>query len=188
MLLYTIHAKWPDPIFRCLSFLGDGLFSILLAVALFIGKQRKLSFYIIVAYKTWGIAAQVLNRFYTAPGPQKIISHHLYSSFIEGLRGYCWGSFPLGHSTSIFALATSLALYTNKNIQGLYFLLMAILVGYSWIYLGQYFLQDVLAGVLPITSAGLLVSAFVPFPENLFRRKGTPEQHNNSYTPGLAGN
>ena len=59
-------------------------------------------------------------------------------------------SFPSGHTMSAFALYGLLALLIkrNKALSGLIFLIIAILVGVSRIYLVQHFLKDVFAGSL----------------------------------------
>jgi len=158
VLLNTVHVKWLDVFFSIFTFLGDGIFSIAIAVSIFfIKKLRRLSIYIITAYLISGITAQVLKRLFNAPRPKEILDKHVYSFFIDGVTGSGWDSFPSGHTTSVFALATVLALYTNNKRWGTCFLLVAILVGYSRIYLGQHFLEDVVAGAVLGAITGLLV-------------------------------
>jgi membrane-associated phospholipid phosphatase len=66
-------------------------------------------------------------------------------------------SFPSGHATSVFALATILALNTSDKRFSILYLITAIITGYSRIYLGQHFLADVTAGALIGTLSGLIV-------------------------------
>jgi len=55
-------------------------------------------------------------------------------------------SFPSGHTITAFAFFLALAFFTKRPaIHFLYFLL-AVLVGYSRVYLSQHFAIDVLAG------------------------------------------
>jgi len=54
-MLNAFHAKWLDIVFVWVSFMGDGLFSILTAAALFLAKFRRLSVYIIITYVISGI-------------------------------------------------------------------------------------------------------------------------------------
>ena len=80
-----------------------------------------------------------------------------YSYFIDGVTHIGFASFPSGHTTSVFALATLLAIFDgNKKWNSLY-LLAAVAVGYSRIYLGQHFLGDVLVGSLigVVTAVGI---------------------------------
>ena len=59
-------------------------------------------------------------------------------------------SFPSGHTMSAFALYGLLAFLVKRNkvLSGLIFLILAILIGISRIYLVQHFLKDVFAGSL----------------------------------------
>ncbi|MBS1563115.1 MAG: phosphatase PAP2 family protein, partial [Bacteroidetes bacterium] len=99
-------------------------------------------------------------------------------------------SFPSGHTTSAFALATILALHATKKGWGVFFLLLAVGVAYSRIYLGQHFLPDVTMGAILGTVSGLLVYAFV----NIKLRRRTvaaelPEEtaEDGGYASNLAG-
>lgn len=191
IMLNGLHSKWMDLIFINLTFLGDGLFSIITAAfLLFVWKLRRLSLYIIVTYLVSGVAAQMLKRIFMAPRPKEIIDSHLYSSFFAGITGSGWDSFPSGHTTSVFALATILALYSNKKRWGLSFLIIAIFTGYSRIYLGQHFLQDVIAGAVLGTFIGTLIYTFVTIPKDKFRAKisSATIPGDNAYSSGLSGN
>lgn len=66
--------------------------------------------------------------------------------WVDGVRLYESASFPSGHTTDIFALMCLFALWSGKKITGFAALAIALLVGFSRIYLSQHFLPDVLAG------------------------------------------
>jgi membrane-associated phospholipid phosphatase len=68
-------------------------------------------------------------------------------------------SFPSGHTTSAFALATLLSMMTleSKPRLGLVFALVACMVGLSRIFLAQHFLADVLGGTVLGLLMGILV-------------------------------
>lgn len=55
-------------------------------------------------------------------------------------------SFPSGHTVCAFTIATVLTYITPRKIFGYIYLLLALLVGYSRMYLSQHFLEDVTAG------------------------------------------
>jgi membrane-associated phospholipid phosphatase len=55
-------------------------------------------------------------------------------------------SFPSGHSTTIFALATILSLHFKSYRTGIILFFISIFTAYSRVYLSQHFIQDVLAG------------------------------------------
>lgn len=67
-------------------------------------------------------------------------------------------SFPSGHTLVGFAIFTLFALYSKqKSISGVFFLLLAVSVAISRVYLGHHFLKDVLAGSI----AGVIISVVV---------------------------
>jgi membrane-associated phospholipid phosphatase len=174
LVLNRFHQKTLDSFFLVITFLGDGLCCILLSLILLLKKPaRRLSLTIFSAYLVSGFVAQILKHTWSAPRPREIINTHLYHSFINGVTGAGWDSFPSGHTTSIFALATVLAMHFKQQAAGLGMLIIAILVGYSRIYLGQHFLQDVAAGAVLGTISGLV--AFIAF-------------HDAAFTEGNEGN
>jgi len=72
--------------------------------------------------------------------------HDLY--FVPGVENYSYHSFPSGHSTSAFALYFALTLIVeDKFMKGVFFTI-ALLVGYSRVYLSQHFFGDIYAGSL----------------------------------------
>lgn len=66
---------------------------------------------------------------------------------VELVNSYT-NSFPSGHTTAAFALFTLLAFFTPKSTQKTIWLIPASLAGISRIYLGQHFLEDVIAGAV----------------------------------------
>lgn len=192
LVLNRMHNLFLDNFFIGLTFLGDGIFSIITAILILILlKQPRLSLTIIVAYLLSGVLAQVLKRIFIAPRPREIINNSIYRNFIDGITGVGWDSFPSGHTTSVFALATVLALHTNRKDQGIIFLVIAILVGYSRIYLGQHFLPDVIAGAVLGTCIGVIVYAIIRTGNKVLGNKVTStkkEESKQSYSSTLAGN
>lgn len=77
--------------------------------------------------------------------------------YVELASGYT--SFPSGHTIAAFTLYTLLALMvpTSRAFWGLFFALMAVLVGISRVFLAQHFVADVLGGVV----FGLLLASVV---------------------------
>jgi membrane-associated phospholipid phosphatase len=65
-------------------------------------------------------------------------------------------SFPSGHSASAFALFFSLAHITRQRSWEVFWLIMAVAVSYSRVYLSQHFLIDILGGSLIGIIAGIL--------------------------------
>ncbi len=155
--LNSIHTLYLDTFFQNYTLLGDGVFSIAIFLILLLAERGALAMQVITAYLFSGILSQILKRAFHAPRPHAIISNAEYPWFVEGLTNTGMTSFPSGHTTSVFALATILALNTTDKRFSLIYLVTAIITGYSRIYLGQHFLADVTAGALIGTFSGLLV-------------------------------
>ncbi|HEX6430586.1 MAG TPA: phosphatase PAP2 family protein [Niastella sp.] len=146
--LNTIHTLYLDTFFQNYTLLGDGVFSIAIFLILLLAERIALAMQVITGYLFSGIISQVLKRAIHTPRPHAIISNAEYPYFIDGFTLTGMTSFPSGHTTSVFALATLLALNTRNKRVSLIYLITAIITGYSRIYLGQHFLADVVAGAL----------------------------------------
>lgn len=79
---------------------------------------------------------------------------------VEFLSGS--GSFPSGHTLAAFALYTALCFYFQSHKWAFLWLVPAVLVGISRMYLGQHFLEDVVFGAI----LGVLWALLVVFGAN----------------------
>lgn len=74
---------------------------------------------------------------------------YLYAEHITavpGVENKIHYSFPSGHTTTAFAIFSLLSVAFKKPFWQLLFFLIAFLVAISRVYLGQHFLQDIVAG------------------------------------------
>jgi membrane-associated phospholipid phosphatase len=186
--LNGLHKHWLDTAFTGITFLGDGLFSLLVVVLLLFGRRFRLAMQVLAAFLLSGIAAQVLKFLFHAPRPMAVIAPADYPYFITGVTHAGLNSFPSGHATSMFALATVLALSFAKKTPQIIFLLMALLVGYSRIYLGQHFPEDIIAGASLGTLTGTLVHCFMNSWKRFFRRRSIPSYTGENSYSSFAGN
>lgn len=69
-------------------------------------------------------------------------------------------SFPSGHTTAAFSLAVTSALVTSGHIASTVYLLLAILVAASRVYLGVHYPSDVMAGAFIGSFYALFVNIF----------------------------
>ena len=155
--LNPYHSSTLDGFFIRFTFLGDGLFSIIVIVLLLLVRRYSQALQVLTAFLASALCAQLLKSFFSMPRPKQFFSPGQYAYFIDGITHVGYSSFPSGHATSIFALATMLALFEKNKKWNVVYLVAAMAVGYSRIYLGQHFLADVLVGSLVGVCLAVLV-------------------------------
>lgn len=154
--LNPYHRSALDTFFVYVTFLGDGRFAIVICLIFLVLRRWSQALQLIAAFLISALVAQILKNVFSMPRPKQYFGAG-YSYFIDGVTHIGFASFPSGHTTSVFALATLLAIFDgNKTLNSLY-ILAAVAVGYSRIYLGQHFLGDVLVGSLigVVTAVGI---------------------------------
>jgi membrane-associated phospholipid phosphatase len=83
--------------------------------------------------------------------------------FVEGVKQLQTESFPSGHTSASFALATFFALYWPNKRWHWVLALLAFAVGYARVYLAQHFITDVYAGMLIGVIVATLTFVYVGF-------------------------
>jgi membrane-associated phospholipid phosphatase len=144
--LNPYHRSALDTFFIYVTFIGDGWFAIIICLIFLALRRWSRALQLIAAFLVSALVAQIMKNLFSMPRPRQFFTTGQYSYFIDGVTRIGFASFPSGHTTSVFAMATLLAIFdSNKKVNILY-LLVAVAVGYSRIYLGQHFLGDVLVG------------------------------------------
>jgi membrane-associated phospholipid phosphatase len=151
------HSQLLDKFFTYYTFLGDGVVALVIIVLMLPLRKTALAFRLLLAFLVSGLFAQLLKSWFHAPRPLTYFNHQLYHHFIEGVTNSGYHSFPSGHTTTAFAIATMLACHFRKNVPCLIFFMLAAGVGYSRIYLGQHFVPDVLAGIMLGIGTAILI-------------------------------
>jgi membrane-associated phospholipid phosphatase len=155
--LNLYHRSVLDTFFLCVTFIGDGRFAIVICLIYLVLRRWSKACQLIAAFIASALVAQILKNVFSMPRPKQFFSSGQYSYFIDGVTHIGFASFPSGHSTSVFAMATLLAIFDNNKKGNVLSLIAAVAVGYSRIYLGQHFLGDVLVG----SFIGLLTAIFI---------------------------
>jgi len=103
---------------------------------------------------------QILKRwvYYDSPRPKVVFQDICDLHLVENVHLHSNHSFPSGHTAGAFSLFIVLALINKRPVYQFFFLMVAVLVGYSRMYLSQHFLEDVVVG-----SAVGTVSAFISY-------------------------
>lgn len=158
------HTYTADVILKYFTYIGDGIFMLGLGLLLLLFRMRKLGVLMLLSFLLSGLLAQSIKRIEARPRPglhfqNPDIIHRVDDVLLKGKN-----SFPSGHTTTAFATFSLLAFASrNKFVQFIYFAI-AVTIGYSRIYLGQHFAEDVLMGA----AVGFLSSFFLSW---LLRKK-----------------
>lgn len=155
--LNPFHRSSLDSFFVGLTFLGDGRFSLLLIALFLVMRRWSEAGQLLTSFLLSALLAQILKNIFSMPRPKQFFAPGQYAFFIDGVTHTGFASFPSGHSTSVFALATILALLEKNKRANVAYLFGAVAVGYSRIYLGQHFLNDVVTGAVIGTLTAVLV-------------------------------
>jgi membrane-associated phospholipid phosphatase len=155
--LNPYHRTTLDTVFIWVTFMGDGLFSVTVIVLFLVKRRWSAATQVTAAFLLSALVAQILKNAFSMPRPMQFFPPGAYPYFIKDVTHLGFASFPSGHTTSIFALVTMLALFTRDQRVKVAYLFAGVLVGYSRIYLGQHFLNDVLMG----SCIGMIIAVLV---------------------------
>ena len=148
------HSPFQDIVFLWITYIGDGIFVVVgtVLLSLLYWKRYGVSILLLSLINLAVVGALVgffkHIVFAEAFRPIKFIGReklHLVADAPINLAN----SFPSGHTTAAFAFFAMIAFLfpTNKLVQAMC-VVIAVLVGYSRIYLSQHFLEDVVAGAI----------------------------------------
>ena len=165
--------------FRFSNSLGEGYAYLIIGLGLLLYRFSHALMILVTGFCTM-LLSQFLKNFFGKPRPA------IYFSELKGqpeaiipvpeveLVTSWTSSFPSGHTMAAFALYGLLAFSVKRKDLKILFLLMASLAGISRIYLGQHFLQDVLAGAFFGTLVAMLMYALQCWlgQENRLGRRG----------------
>lgn len=154
--LNRYHDYVLDFVFSTLTFLGDGIFAVLVSFIFFFFDKKK-GVFILSTFLISSLLAQLLKNFvfddFMRPY-HYIQSGALHVPIVSGIKMHASHSFPSGHTTTIFALTAAFSLFYQSKKIGASLFVIAFFVGFSRIYLSQHFLEDTLAGsILGVTTS-----------------------------------
>jgi len=140
----TFHCIGADYFFRYFTEIGNGVTVGVIAVILYFFDKR-LSAAVGLSALAAGLIVQLLKHF-VFPDMMRpsAVMEHLY--LVQGVVMNKMYSFPSGHTATAFAMFSTLVFYFRRKRLKLLFLLFAMLVGFSRMYLSQHFLVDVYVG------------------------------------------
>ncbi|UAY51868.1 phosphatase PAP2 family protein [Ferruginibacter albus] len=158
LLLNNFHCKPLTAFLNIYTNAGDGVFSLALVLLFFLFKNRSIAIQILLSFLLSGAIVQIIKHSYTMLRPKALLlQEHISYSLIDTIQLAGNNSFPSGHATSAFALATILAINIKNKWWGLLFLLFAISIAYSRVYVGDHFPVDTLGGSMVGVLTALLI-------------------------------
>lgn len=152
------HTPFLDTFFRYYTELGASIPFVIVAVFFFYKSSAAL--YILSSLVLNSLITNGLKRYFAEPRPT-LYFENLYPDqvlpLVDGVRVYTHNGFPSGHTSATFALMICLTLITKRKDIAIISFLMAVLLGYSRVYLSQHFTEDVLFGSAVGLSTGLML-------------------------------
>ena len=146
-----------DIFFQCITFLGESYTFIFAIIYCFFFHKKKFVLYFAAGAIHFAIV-QIMKRiiFINEARPTEYLKEKLY--LIDGYEHHSWESFPSGHTASAFAFLIIFMYVEKKRQWWVPLSCIALLVGFSRMYLLQHFYKDVYAGMWigMITSLGVI--------------------------------
>ncbi|MBN2083616.1 MAG: phosphatase PAP2 family protein [Anaerolineales bacterium] len=153
------HPKWLDRFMGVATQLGNMLTALIAAFLLILWNNLGLAFEIILGTLTLWLVVETLKALTDRTRP---------FLDLEGTKVIGWRepgrSFPSGHTAQIFFLAALLSFRFSPGAWGIAALYaVAILVGFTRMYVGAHYPRDVIAGAVLGSVWGLLATLATPY-------------------------
>lgn len=159
-----------DTFFKRITFLGDGIFFGVVILLLLFKRYSNAALGVVIFLST-SVVAQFLKRVVFADDlrPFAELGNEYVLHQVDGVQQVMTLSFPSGHTTTAFALGLLLAWKVFPSYLGWFVGILAGLVGYSRVYLGQHYVEDIYAGaILGVVITFLIIQFLGPKMEEKF--------------------
>ncbi len=151
----NLKFKGLDYFFIAVTYLGSDVFAIgfILAFAILpVSTVQSFALYAALALILSGLTVGIMKNSIRRKRPFETLIE------LKSLRiGVDQFSFPSGHTTAAFSLAVTSALVTQGNIASSVYLILALLVAVSRVYLGVHYPSDVIVGGIIGSSYAVLI-------------------------------
>ncbi len=175
LFINSKHSLFFDYFFTVITQFGDGIFVIALALICFFLWSRRLAVAIAATYIGSGLICSLLKRTFHTHRPGFSLHDDPNFHSLSWMPMSYHNAFPSCHTTSAFALATCIALYSRNRSLSILAFLLACLTGYSRVYLGQHYLDDVWFGSMLGIGFSCLYALLVSYySENRFTLSNLP--------------
>jgi membrane-associated phospholipid phosphatase len=154
-LLFNVRGSrpvWLDRMMLGFTQLGNGIAALGIALVLFLISDRLLAYELALGTVTLWLVVELIKLLVYRSRP----FIHLTQARIVGYRAI-GRSFPSGHTSQVFFMATLLAQHFHFSIGAVILVYgIAFLVGITRMYVGAHYPRDVLAGAILGSAWGLL--------------------------------
>ncbi|NJN27380.1 MAG: phosphatase PAP2 family protein [Cyclobacteriaceae bacterium] len=175
LMINQHHFPVLDFWFKYITNIGDGVvMAVLLLVFLFYNYYLALLTLVSIVVQT--ILVSIFKRwlFEGMERPLAFFGEDAVLNFVEGVAVHSTNTFPSGHTTTGFAVAALafIAFNSRGHLASIFWFLIAMMVGFSRVYLLQHFVVDVYAGALFGLISVISGLALLPllFDENKLKR------------------
>ena len=159
-----------DYFFRYFTYLGDGVVAAVISLIFMFFNVRK-GILLLITFILSGLLIQYLkiHIFPDVLRPVALIGHTYPLHLVDGVKIGDIQSFPSGHTGTAFGIFYCFAAFTkSRRIQVASFLI-AVLLGYSRMYLSQHFLPDVIGGA--VLGTFISICLLIMFEETNFLKR-----------------
>lgn len=158
----SLRTSGGDFFFKYITHLGAGWLFVIVSITFLLFTKIRWGILSLLTFLISGLLSQFFKKivFGPTPRPLKYFEGKEDIITIDGMHNAYVHSFPSGHTTTVFAMFTLIALlYSGNRTVAIICFVLAVLTALSRIYLAQHFTEDVLAG----TILGICSSIFLYF-------------------------
>jgi membrane-associated phospholipid phosphatase len=153
------RPNWLDRIMLGFTQIGSGVATLVIALVLFLFFDRLLSYEFILGSLSLWLLVELLKFLIQRSRPFA----RLAQTRIVGYRAI-GRSFPSGHTSQVFFIATLFSHQFKLGVVGAVALyLIAVLVGFTRIYVGAHYPRDIIAGALLGSIWGVMATLMDPY-------------------------
>jgi membrane-associated phospholipid phosphatase len=138
------HPLWLDRLMLGFTQLGNGIFALIVALILFFMNLHRLAYEVILGTLTLWLLVEIFKTIVHRSRPYIKVAG---ARIVGPLEHRC--SFPSGHTSQVFFMATLLYQYFHPQFWVAFFLFgLAVFVAITRMYVGAHYPRDVLAGFI----------------------------------------